>query len=668
MAEEQTCNNPKKKTEALEELCMHLQSDERLKTILDAIQIGVVVIDQKSNTIVDANDVAAAMIGIPKTDIIGSQRGNFICSSVENDGNVLGQKPSWDGSELVLLRSDGKRVPILRTSVSVKLGGKEHLLESFLDVSQQKQAEQELKLANQKILEQQKSVIEEERLKTLLQMAGATAHELNQPLTALLGNIELLKMDQHDPEKMFQHIINIEEAGRRISNITREIQNIRQCEIGLPTAASSILGLDEALNILSIEASDTDFDRIRNCLKERKNMSLFRAKKMKEAIDLMARTDFDLILMEHVLPDGNGLDFMRRHCKEGIETPVVVVTGQGNEMIASQVIQSGAYDYLPKDILTRESLSLSIDKALKKFRLKKAMTMAQKKMTEMSTKDALTGLYNRRYFMEALERELARANRYRSEVVLCMLDLDHFKTVNDTYGHPAGDAVLSELGRMLKEYIRESDLLCRYGGEEFGIILTNTDLEKARVVCERFREMVAWHEFTHNAFSFHVTVSIGIASYDNASNPSVLDLIELADKALYRAKNAGRNSVVAYADGTTWHRPKIGNVFVSEGYISDAELSKALSEQRLRLGEILVKAGRITPQQRDHALDYQKNVSNRLGEMLRKLGHATDDDIVWALGKMKRRLGEILLEQGLVNDNELQWALALQQYEPQPLQ
>ena len=676
MADKYADNNNKKKTEALEELSFHLQrteealreSEERLKTILDAIQVGVVVVDQRNGTIVDANDVAIDMIGVSKTEIIGSVRRDFICQAAKADQNDSDQKQHFDGSELVLLRSDGKRVPILRTAVPVKLGGKDHLLESFMDVSKQKQAEHELKKANQKISEQHKSVIEEERLKVLLQMAGATAHELTQPLTALLGNIELLKMDQRDPEKLFQHIGNIEEAGRRISDITREIQDIRQCEIELPSIEPSILGIEEALNILSIENSDADFRNIRDILKERKSINLLRATRIEEAIDLIARTEFDLIFMENVLPDGDGLGFIKQLCQKGLEIPVVIITGQGNEMIASQVIQNGAYDYLPKDHITENSLTESISKALKKFRLNKAITIAQKKMAEMSTKDALTGLYNRRYFTEALDRELARANRYRSEIVLCMLDLDHFKTVNDTYGHPAGDAVLSELGGMLKEYIRESDLLCRYGGEEFAIILTNTDPEKARLVCERFREMVAWHEFTYNAFSFHVTISVGIASYDSASNPSALELIEWADKALYRAKNTGRNRVVECSDNTNWQRPKLGNVFVSEGCISDAELGKALSEQRLRLGDILVRAGRITEQQRDRALDYQKKVSSRLGEILRKLGHATDEDVTWALGKMKRRLGEILLEQGLVNDNELQWALAVQQYEPQPLQ
>jgi two-component system cell cycle response regulator len=676
MADKHASNNLGTRAAALKKLSFHLQrtkealreSEDRLKTILDTIQVGIVVVDQESGTIVDANNVALHMIGSSRSEIVGRVRQDHIFPATDGGEVMSDWRQDPDDSERVLLTADGKRLPILRTAVSVKVGGRDHLLESFLDVSGQKETERELKKANRKILEQSRAVIEEERLQVLLQMAGVTAHELSQPVTALLGNIALLKMDLDDPGKVVQRIANIEETGRRISEIAKTIQDIRQCETELPEKNLSDPGLEESLNILSIEDSDGDFETIRTLLKDRKQVNLHRAQGIEEAIDLLERMHFDLIFLAYSLPDGDGLDFLRMQRKKGLEAPVVVISGQGNEMIAAQVIQSGAFDYLPKNLLSKASLHGSMGNALEKFRLKKAIGMAQKKMAEMSTKDPLTGLYNRRCFMEGLDRELARAKRYQSEVVLCMLDLDHFKKVNDTYGHPAGDAVLSQVGRMLREFMRESDLLCRYGGDEFAIILTNTETEKARIVCERFREMVAWHEFTHNAFSFHVTVSIGIASYERASNQSPLELIELADQALYRAKNAGRNSVVERTDADEWHRPKIGNVFVSEGFITDAELGQALSEQRLRLGEILVKAGRITAKQRDHALDYQKKVSSRFGDMLRKLGHATDEDITWALNKIKRRLGEVLLEQGLVNDKELQWALAVQRYEPNPLQ
>jgi len=220
------------------------------------------------------------------------------------------------------------------------------------------------------------------------------------------------------------------------------------------------------------------------------------------------------------------------------------VTGKGNEMIASQAIKAGAYDYLPKDRLNHESLCRVINYTMEKYRLKQEVKQAMEKMAEMSTKDDLTGLYNRRYSNEVLDREMASAKRYKNDLTLCMMDLDHFKNINDTHGHSIGDMVLSDIGRMLKEFIRETDLICRYGGEEFTIILPNTDLEGARTLCERFRKMVAAHLFELNSIRFKLTVSIGIGLYQPARDPSLAQLTEMADRALYQAKNEGRNKVV----------------------------------------------------------------------------------------------------------------------------
>jgi len=125
-----------------------------------------------------------------------------------------------------------------------------------------------------------------------------------------------------------------------------------------------------------------------------------------------------------------------------MEIPVVVTTGSGDEMTATRVIQAGAFDYLPKEFMTRETLSRSVSNALEKGRLNKELKKVREKLTEMATIDDLTGLYNRRYAMEALETEIERAKRYHTPLTLCMIDLDRFKNVNDRYGHPAGDAVL----------------------------------------------------------------------------------------------------------------------------------------------------------------------------------------------------------------------------------
>jgi diguanylate cyclase (GGDEF)-like protein len=166
-------------------------------------------------------------------------------------------------------------------------------------------------------------------------------------------------------------------------------------------------------------------------------------------------------------------------------------------------------------------------------------------MMEMSILDDLTGLCNRRHFMETLEKEGGRASRYGTSLVLCMMDVDEFKKVNDTYGHPAGDMVLRELGAMLRKSIRMSDTACRYGGEEFALLLPSTDLREATLQGERLRRMVETHRFEWEGTPFRLTASFGLARLDYERNPSSAVLLEEADKALYKAKREGKNRVVA---------------------------------------------------------------------------------------------------------------------------
>jgi two-component system cell cycle response regulator len=163
----------------------------------------------------------------------------------------------------------------------------------------------------------------------------------------------------------------------------------------------------------------------------------------------------------------------------------------------------------------------------------------------MATMDGLTGLYNRRYFLESLQKEMGRADRMNSELALYMFDIDDFKSVNDRHGHQAGDAVLAGLGRLLRETIRLIDVPSRYGGEEFAVLLPSTRLREAQTACERLRRAVGDHTFTLNDISIRITVSIGVTSYWPKSGHSAGQLIEAADKALYEAKKEGKNRVVS---------------------------------------------------------------------------------------------------------------------------
>jgi len=189
------------------------------------------------------------------------------------------------------------------------------------------------------------------------------------------------------------------------------------------------------------------------------------------------------------------------------------------------------------------------------FKFYKTMILELKTMLKMrylyseteylSVTDGLTGLYNRRHFEDNIEREFLRAQRYLSDVSLAMVDIDHFKRVNDTFGHQFGDYVLREISDLISESFRKTDMIYRYGGEELVIILIETSLENSAVPLERLRDIISKHQFIDNDKKTEITVSIGISTNFRGVNTQE-ELVECADKALYRAKQNGRNKVVAY--------------------------------------------------------------------------------------------------------------------------
>ncbi len=162
----------------------------------------------------------------------------------------------------------------------------------------------------------------------------------------------------------------------------------------------------------------------------------------------------------------------------------------------------------------------------------------------LSTVDGLTQIFNKRYFLETLERELSRARRYDRPLALLMFDIDHFKQCNDTYGHRAGDYVLREIASLVHERARKVDVVARYGGEEFAVILPEIDLAGAASFAEKVRKMVEEHRFEFEGVEIPITISIGVAELDPAI-ANADDLIARADERLYKAKQGGRNRVVS---------------------------------------------------------------------------------------------------------------------------
>lgn len=167
----------------------------------------------------------------------------------------------------------------------------------------------------------------------------------------------------------------------------------------------------------------------------------------------------------------------------------------------------------------------------------------QRQMYESALRDPLTRVYNRKYLLDRMQSELAYATRHKSPLSLILFDVDHFKRVNDTHGHPAGDAVLQGLARHVLRIIRTEDVFARYGGEEFAILSRGIRLEGAQKFAERLRTAVAGYPFVHEGTRMQVTISVGVTAVPEAAVERASDLIALADKALYDAKQGGRDRV-----------------------------------------------------------------------------------------------------------------------------
>jgi two-component system, cell cycle response regulator len=235
-----------------------------------------------------------------------------------------------------------------------------------------------------------------------------------------------------------------------------------------------------------------------------------------------------------------GQGISRQHCRIVTTAESVVLEDLGStngtyvngKKISRQVLQDGDKIQVGNSIILKFTYHDNLDEDF------------QRHMYESASRDGLTKIYNKRYFLDQLNAELRYSRRHDVPLSLLMLDLDHFKLVNDTYGHPVGDTVLLTLANIVSPTVRAEDVFARYGGEEFVVLARNTDIESARTVAERIREKVAEQAFVHGEHQIHITVSIGVASITDPEAQLAEDLISAADRALYEAKRGGRNRVI----------------------------------------------------------------------------------------------------------------------------
>ncbi|MSM39878.1 MAG: diguanylate cyclase [Geobacter sp.] len=260
---------------------------------------------------------------------------------------------------------------------------------------------------------------------------------------------------------------------------------------------------------------------------------------------LIERPQIDLVLCDLEMPRMDGFKFlaMVRSREELRSIPIIMLTAREARELKIKGLEQGASDYVTKPFDPGE-LVARVRVQLKIKLLQDELKHSNELLKELSNTDPLTQLFNRRYMMEVLEKEIQRTFRKGSPISLIIMDIDHFKKVNDVHGHQQGDTVLVNVAGLVKRHLRSYDVAARYGGEEFVGILPETPLDEAMVVAERVRVAVQQLTFAHKLQTLKITISMGVATYPGPGVDSIDDIIRVADEALYRAKSEGRNRVI----------------------------------------------------------------------------------------------------------------------------
>jgi len=273
------------------------------------------------------------------------------------------------------------------------------------------------------------------------------------------------------------------------------------------------------------------------------------ADSFEEALVRVRGGDYDLIVVSLGLRgfDGLRLCSQLRSLPEGRNVPILVLVSDGDRRKLTQALEMGVNDYLTRPV-DKNELTARVRTQLRKKRYQDRLRHNVQLSLEMAITDQLTGLHNRRYMARHLDSLISNAQRSNKPLAFLIMDIDHFKSVNDSHGHDIGDEVLREFANRISANIRGIDLACRYGGEEFVVVMPDTDVDFAYTIAERLRHSVETtpFEISRAPGALNLTISIGIAASQGADD-NADKLLHRADQALYRAKREGRNRVIKAA-------------------------------------------------------------------------------------------------------------------------
>lgn len=301
---------------------------------------------------------------------------------------------------------------------------------------------------------------------------------------------------------------------------------------------------DSTILVLLAEDSDTSADLVQMALGRLGGFECFRVTCLADAVESVHNARFDTIITDLSLPDASGVDAVVRLRKAAPDAALLVCSGSEDDSLALRVIELGAQDFLVKGSYDVYSMGRAVSFA-------RVRRQGEQRLARLAFTDALTGLWNRSVFSERLDEALAQSKRHASRLGVIYVDLDGFKEVNDTHGHDAGDQLLLQVARRLRDVVREYDTVARLGGDEFAVLVTHLGPGALPATADRIAAAVAL-PVAYGGAHFQVTASIGLAEYPEHASDAVM-LLKLADDAMYRSKRSGKNQVQSPPGTETCH-------------------------------------------------------------------------------------------------------------------
>lgn len=413
----------------------------------------------------------------------------------------------------------------------------------FYDLFKQRsavhQSIDELDRVYRKIVEQHENAMEETvDLNVISSRSAIAAGQIQNALQHLTGSIYHIMRMNGVPPVAKPKLSAIKTAAEQISMVTKKL-------VSFPDPFKKAMA-GQTYRVLYAQDSDEDFSIFNYFMKGVVNCELTQAVSLEHSLDLISQKRFDIIFIDYGLPDNAAFDLLSRLKRIRNDIPIVFMMDKPMIHKGPETIARGAFTYFAKEELSGFNVLSIINSTLKKSDITREVEDAQNRIVLISRKDYLTKLYNRRCFEQELESELIKVKRYQTDLSVLILDFDRFQNINDTFGPDTGDRILTTSAAIIQSMVRGNDVVCRYGGEEFAVVLPNTPGSGARMLAERIRKTLRDHDFDTDNEDAKLTVSIGISEYDSDQDTDFSDMVKNALSALALAAQKGGDSVEIY--------------------------------------------------------------------------------------------------------------------------